>query len=1250
MAITVDLITADQRSELIELYVAYFNRAPDADGLSYWASQILNGWSTEDVARSFFEQPEVEAAYPASMTTSEFIDQVYQNVLNRTPDTDGKNYWIDALDSGLAREKFILAIIEAAKSPTGSQDDADTLANKTAAGEHFAIELGLNDVNLARIALQGNGVDDGDVGVTNDPATATDAAVDARINAIIINGDTELAAAETTTLLDIKGATSPIAISDVTADIITIDYDANTITGEDDQFIGIGEIPTTGSAAQPVLTLTQGVNNPAAIETVTLHSGAFENVADNTLGDIVVGQTLTTLNIQGGSNLTVVNPLDENIATVDASSLDANLTLDMTASVVDTRYIGAQGEDTVTFDVTTANNISGNAGNDTFNFGEDGLTIADTVSGGAGVDRIVITERDDIQRSETENVSGVEVIELQQSGSLLVVTDNLLTGGGEPLEGSFTVDTRSESPDLAWEDGEVQLSVPNWSAWALDAPGVADSGHVIDLSDATTTGGSGFAYTGGDGADALLISDILLNSSSVLDFGGSYQDQMRIVNGATVTADDFDNISGLEAILLVSDSTQPQTWSLELNTSVFDADKNPNLRLYVDPTVPQGSVLNVTGTAADAGLIIVYANANVTVNGAPVSVVNEHEFTENADNLEGTNGDDVFHATSLDQIQGTDVADAGGNTNLDNDATTINDINHEVNSIGALGDGDTLLLDFAIANATLSAVAQLSFPNLSNFETLRFNTTNNIGLTDDGTFDKYYMNQGNDVFNAPVFGDIVFAYMDDGDDVINTDSLALDGDGVDSPEALDGSYLYDGDDVLNGGNGNDTLNLDASLSSSLYPIDPVTGIGVPGAFDFQFTGISNIETLNLVGGDDILAGGREFEETGLGQGEGNWINGNGGNDQISFTNESALTIAPFAGIRDIDHGVAGHVSTVTSLNINAGAGNDDVAGGSGNDTIIDGTGSDRIIGATGADVINLTNDASVDYVIYSRAGDGANINNPGSGWDTITGFTTTFGNDYIAIEGELLAAITGNSTVAMTVSTENAAALDISQTDLATYTSTSLSDAALLDTSNGGQLLTYLNNSLDTASAGEAVIYSVQGASNTGVYFYQENGGDNIVDSSEIRMLANVENALLKDYDFTSTIADPVIVAPPVANNQIDFGFGNNSTDLTGDNAVNETFFMDAVNALLDADGGNTQVTGFQFDVVNDILRIDLPTADATITTLDQLNGQQGVVVQTNAILNNTLINFGNDANGGELVSITLDGIVDPVTVNVEIV
>ena len=89
---------------------------------------------------------------------------------------------------------------------------------------------------------------------------------------------------------------------------------------------------------------------------------------------------------------------------------------------------------------------------------------------------------------------------------------------------------------------------------------------------------------------------------------------------------------------------------------------------------------------------------------------------------------------------------------------------------------------------------------------------------------------------------------------------------------------------------------------------------------------------------------------------------------------------------------------------------------------------------------------------------------------------------------------------------------------------------------------------------------------------------------------------------------------------------------------------------MADAAGTNTQATITGLSSVNDRLVIDLPIANSSLTRLDQLNGQQGVFVQVNPIAGATLINFGNDFNGGQLVTLILVGITDPASVQIQVV
>ncbi len=141
------VVESSKSGDITKLYVATFNRAPDASGIEYW---LQSGLSLEEIAKSFFDQTETQDLYPASSQVGLFVQSVYSNLFNREPDTEGWIYWVDAINSGsISRSLFILAVINGAKD-----DDSIILGNKQKVGEYFASK-GLNDTEDAKIVISG---------------------------------------------------------------------------------------------------------------------------------------------------------------------------------------------------------------------------------------------------------------------------------------------------------------------------------------------------------------------------------------------------------------------------------------------------------------------------------------------------------------------------------------------------------------------------------------------------------------------------------------------------------------------------------------------------------------------------------------------------------------------------------------------------------------------------------------------------------------------------------------------------------------------------------------------------------------------------------------------------------------------------------------------------------------------------------------------------------------------------------------
>ena len=149
LILTIASVAQDgNKTSVTKLYIATFDRAPDKAGLDYWVN--ISKLSLEEIAMSFFDQPETQDKYPNGYSTVDFINSIYSNLFKRTPDQIGGDYWIKELDiKNMKKSVFILAIVNGAKD-----GDADILENKTEIGLAF-VESGSNDVERARSIMKG---------------------------------------------------------------------------------------------------------------------------------------------------------------------------------------------------------------------------------------------------------------------------------------------------------------------------------------------------------------------------------------------------------------------------------------------------------------------------------------------------------------------------------------------------------------------------------------------------------------------------------------------------------------------------------------------------------------------------------------------------------------------------------------------------------------------------------------------------------------------------------------------------------------------------------------------------------------------------------------------------------------------------------------------------------------------------------------------------------------------------------------
>jgi hypothetical protein len=84
---------------IVRLYLAFFDRAPDADGLSHWGTRYRRGERLASIANRFVESAEFQARY-GGVDQEGFVRLVYRNVLEREPDANGLAHWTASLAAG----------------------------------------------------------------------------------------------------------------------------------------------------------------------------------------------------------------------------------------------------------------------------------------------------------------------------------------------------------------------------------------------------------------------------------------------------------------------------------------------------------------------------------------------------------------------------------------------------------------------------------------------------------------------------------------------------------------------------------------------------------------------------------------------------------------------------------------------------------------------------------------------------------------------------------------------------------------------------------------------------------------------------------------------------------------------------------------------------------------------------------------------------------------------------------------------
>jgi uncharacterized protein DUF4214 len=336
---------ATSKELITELYIGYFDRAPDPEGLTFWIGVLDGGLSIEAIAQDFAGQPEAQATYdfldtsgpdaPASAAEVEtFINAIYDNLFDRAPDAAGLAFWTGVLQDGYPAGEFILAIIGGA-----SAADRAVLDNKVevacawsdAAAAEGDFTLSEDYINDSRDAL-------GEVG--GDPASVT-AGKDAA-DLFFQEGPLVTLAGTTTTLAEDTDTSARVKVADIIITDDGVGTNVLALSGADAALFEIDglELFLKAGAALDFETAS------SLDVTVTVDDADFEGTPDDS-----VDLTIAVTDVNEAPTVVLANVLADISENADTSAATKVADIVVSDDALGTNALALSGVDAAFFEI-----------------------------------------------------------------------------------------------------------------------------------------------------------------------------------------------------------------------------------------------------------------------------------------------------------------------------------------------------------------------------------------------------------------------------------------------------------------------------------------------------------------------------------------------------------------------------------------------------------------------------------------------------------------------------------------------------------------------------------------------------------------------------------------------------------------------------------------------------------------------------------------------------------------------------------
>jgi hypothetical protein len=290
---------------------------------------------------------------------------------------------------------------------------------------------------------------------------------------------------------------------------------------------------------------------------------------------------------------------------------------------VDTNFVIANNSYTLT---AGTDNFSSSVGDDRFITTNANFNASDILNGGLGRDTLEFLDAANITAANFINKSRIDVIKLNADGNIINLDLNYLSDTAE-LEinnQSYTVTSLS-----ARQGTNVKLS----GTGQVTLKG--DTNNYLTVKDGVNASivlaGAMYSVYGGTGNETYYVTDANLKSVNTLS-AGSGTDKLILLNSLSMTAQDIQNVTGVEIIRLGGDNNSLFFTDAFVNSSSSDSIELQNLGYTI-------SLLDTSSLIGDSKVVIAGTGAVYLADGANNTVYAKDQVNIN---LFGGTGDDTY--------------------------------------------------------------------------------------------------------------------------------------------------------------------------------------------------------------------------------------------------------------------------------------------------------------------------------------------------------------------------------------------------------------------------------------------------------------------------------------------------------------------------------------------------------------------------------------------------------------------------------